>query len=130
MSENRLSPVLDPHALADQLSNKLLIDGKLVPAASGKTFDIVSPATGKVVAQAADGAAADVDRAVQAAVKAQKDWGKMHPRDRGKLVTECGRLLNDHVEEIARLVALETGKALRTESRVESSVLADVFLFF
>jgi aldehyde dehydrogenase (NAD+) len=130
MSENRLSPVLDPHALADQLSNKLLIDGKLVPAASGKTFDIVNPATGAVVAQAADGAAADVDRAVQAAVKAQKSWGKMHPRDRGKLVAECGRILNDHVEEIARLVALETGKALRTESRVEASVLADVFVFF
>ena len=52
------------------------------------------------------------------------------PRERGKLIAECGRLLGDHVEELGRLVALETGKALRTESRVEASVVADIFTFF
>ncbi|GGE99147.1 aldehyde dehydrogenase [Aliidongia dinghuensis] len=121
---------LDPFALADQLSNKLLIDGKLTPALSGKSFPVVNPATGAVIAHAADGVAADVDLAVQSAAKAQKSWAKLHPRERGRLVQECGRLLNTHVEEIAKLVALETGKALRTESRVEAGVLADVFVFF
>ena len=121
---------LNPFALADALSNKLLIDGKLVPALSGKRFDVVNPATGETIGHAADGIAADVDLAVQAAAKAQKSWGKLHPRERGRLISECGRLLNTHVEEIAKLVALETGKALRTESRVEASVLADVFVFF
>jgi aldehyde dehydrogenase (NAD+) len=121
---------LDPFALADALSNKLLIDGKLVPALSGKRFDVVNPATGETIGQAADGVAADVDLAVQAAAKAQKGWAKLHPRERGRLISECGRLLNAHVEEIAKLVALETGKALRTESRVEAGVLADVFVFF
>ena len=121
---------LNPFALADALSNKLLIDGKLVPALSGKRFDVINPATGDVIGQAADGVAADVDLAVQAAATAQKSWGKLHPRERGRLISECGRLLNTHVEEIAKLVALETGKALRTESRVEAGVLADVFVFF
>jgi acyl-CoA reductase-like NAD-dependent aldehyde dehydrogenase len=121
---------LNPFALADALSNKLLIDGKLVPALSGKSFAVVNPATGETIGQAADGVAADVDLAVQAAAKAQKSWGKLHPRERGRLIQECGRLLNAHVEEIAKLVALETGKALRTESRVEAGVLADVFVFF
>ena len=121
---------LNPFALADQLSNKLLIDGKLVPALSGKSFGVVNPATGETIGQAADGVAADVDLAVQAAAKAQKSWGKLHPRERGRLIQECGRQLNAHVEEIAKLVALETGKALRTESRVEAGVLADVFVFF
>ena len=121
---------LNPFALADALSNKLLIDGKLVPALSGKRFDVINPATGDVIGQAADGVAADVDLAVQAAAKAQKGWAKLHPRERGRLISECGRLLNTHVEEIAKLVALETGKALRTESRVEAGVLADVFVFF
>ena len=121
---------LNPFALADALSNKLLIDGKLVPALSGKRFDVINPATGETIGQAADGVAADVDLAVQAAAKAQKGWAKLHPRERGRLISECGRLLNTHVEEIAKLVALETGKALRTESRVEAGVLADVFVFF
>ena len=39
-------------------------------------------------------------------------------------------MLRDHVEELARLIALETGKALRTESRVEAQVVADIFDFY
>lgn len=120
----------DPFALAKILSGLHLIDGDMVPAASGKTFDVVNPATGAVIGTAADGDAADVDRAVQAAARAQKAWKKMPARERGKLVSECGRRLMDHVDELGRLIALETGKALRTESRIEASVLADAFVFF
>jgi acyl-CoA reductase-like NAD-dependent aldehyde dehydrogenase len=127
---NTLAPVLDPRALASQLSGKLLIDGALTAARSGKTFAVVNPATGETVAQAALGEKADVDAAVGAAVKAQAPWARMVARERGKLLAECGRRLNEHVEELGRLIALETGKALRTESRVEASVLADVFVFY
>jgi acyl-CoA reductase-like NAD-dependent aldehyde dehydrogenase len=130
MLQNRLQPVLDPHALARELSNKLLVEGAFVPARSGKTFAVVNPATGEEVAAAAEAEAADVQLAVAAAAKAQKGWAKLASRERGTLIAECGRLLNEHVEELGRLVALETGKALRTESRVEASVLADVFVFY
>ncbi|HWK45715.1 MAG TPA: aldehyde dehydrogenase family protein [Stellaceae bacterium] len=126
----RLIPQLDPFALASDLSNKLLIDGALKAAVGGRTFGVINPATGQTIAEAAEADEADINLAVAAAVKAQKAWGKMLGRERGKLVAEGGRLLLDHVEEIARLVALETGKALRTESRVEAGVLADVFTFF
>jgi acyl-CoA reductase-like NAD-dependent aldehyde dehydrogenase len=127
---DQIQPNLNPFALAKELSNTLLIDGKFVPAKSGKVFGIVNPATGETIAEAADAGAADVDIAVQAARSAQKDWKKLHPRERGRLVGECGRALAAHAEEIARLVTLETGKALRTESRVEAGVLSDVFTFF
>ncbi|WP_404378466.1 aldehyde dehydrogenase family protein [Caenispirillum salinarum] len=120
----------DPFALAKELSGFHLIDGEMVKAASGKTFDVVNPATGDVIGQAADGDEADVDRAVQSAAAAQKAWKKMPARERGKLVAECGRRLTEHAEELARLIALETGKALRTESRVEANVLADAFVFY
>jgi aldehyde dehydrogenase (NAD+) len=130
MQQNRLTANLDPHALARELSGKLLIGGAMVPAANGRTFPNVNPATGEVIGQAAEGTAADVDAAVAAAAKAQRVWTKLPARERGRLVMECGRLLNDHIEELGRLVALETGKALRTESRVEAGVLSDVFVFF
>ena len=130
MLQNRLQPVLDPRALARELSNKLLIDGAMVPAATRRSFAVVSPATQEHVADAAEGSAADVDIAVKAAAKAQKAWAKLAPRERGRLVYDCGRLLNDHVEEIARLITLETGKAIRTESRVEAGVFADVLVFY
>ncbi|HUC61780.1 MAG TPA: aldehyde dehydrogenase family protein [Alphaproteobacteria bacterium] len=130
MTENQLSPQLDPRALAVALSNRLLIDGALTPARSGKRFAVVNPATGIEIAQAAEGEAADVDAAVAAAKRAQKDWAATPARERGRLVAECGRRLAGHAEELGRLLSLETGKALRTESRVEAGVVADVFAFY
>ncbi|GAB4166216.1 MAG: aldehyde dehydrogenase family protein [Thalassobaculales bacterium] len=127
---NRLEPVLDPYKLAAEMSGKVLIDGAFVPAISGRTFDVVNPAYRTVIGQGAFGEAGDVDAAVAAAVKAQKAWAARPARERGKLVHECGRVLADHVEELGRLITLETGKALRTESRVEAGVLADSFLFY
>ncbi len=124
------APTLDERALARSLSGVHLIDGALVPALSGRTFPVVNPATGEEVATAAEGDAADVDRAVAAAAVAQKAWAKVPARKRGELVGACARALLDHVEELGRLIALETGKALRTESRVEAQVLADIFAFY
>src|SRR5229473_8411314 len=102
MRENRLQPNLDPHSLARELSNRLLIDGALRPALSGRRFAVINPATGDTIAEAAEGAAADVDLAVEAATRAQKIWAKTASRERGRLVGECGRLLNEHSEELGR----------------------------
>jgi aldehyde dehydrogenase (NAD+) len=124
------APTLDPFALAKALSGYHFIGGGYVPARSGKSFAVVNPATGIEVARAAEGDAADVDAAVQSAAKAQKEWAKVPARKRGALVHQCAALLKEHVEELARLIALETGKALRTESRVEAGVVADIFEFY
>lgn len=120
----------DPHRLARKLAGCLLIDGDLVAAWSSATFPINNPATGDLIGNAAQADASDVDRAVAAATRAQREWAKMRARERGRLVAECGRYLGAHVEELGRLIALETGKALRTEGRVEAGVLADVFAFY
>ena len=124
------APSLDERALARALSGSHLIGGRLVPARSGATFAVVNPATGEEVARAAEGNAADVDAAVQDAHRAQKAWARMPSRKRGALVAQCAALIRTHVEELARLIALETGKALRTESRVEANTVADVLEFF
>ena len=123
-------PMLDERALARALSGCHLIGGELVPARSGKTFAVVNPATGEEIGRAAEGDAADVAEAVGVADRAQKAWAKMASRKRGALVGQCAALLRDHVEELARLIALETGKALRTESRVEANTIADIFEFY
>jgi acyl-CoA reductase-like NAD-dependent aldehyde dehydrogenase len=125
-----LIPNVDPHGLATALSGFHLIDGQLVPARSGRTFAVVNPATGREIAQAALGDGDDVERAVATAKRAQPAWAALAARKRGKLVAECALLLSDHIEELGRLVALETGKALRTESRVEAGVVADALQFY
>ncbi len=124
------APSADPFALAKALSGMHFIGGRYVPALSGKTFPVVNPATGIQVAEAAEGDADDVDAAVQDAARAQKAWAKVPARKRGALVYQCAALLRAHQDELGRLIALETGKALRTESRVEAGVVADIFEFF
>jgi len=121
---------LDEKSLARALSGVHLIGGKLVPAASGSSFAVVNPATGIEIGRAAEGDATDVDLAVRDAARAQKEWAKLPARKRGALVAQCSALIRTHVEEIARLIALETGKALRTESRVEAANVADILDFF
>jgi len=129
-TESLLEIIHDPFTLARQLSGRLLIDGELIQATSKRTFPVVNPATGQRIADAAEADASDVDNAVRAAVRAQVAWAKVPARERGRLVAEAARLLSAHSEEIARLVALETGKALRTECRPEIGVTADALTFF
>ena len=49
---------------------RMLIDGKLVEADSGKTFDNINPATEEVIGQVADGSASEMHRAIDAARRA------------------------------------------------------------
>jgi len=130
MTQAKLIADTDPHRLARAISGYNLIGGALVEARSGRTFPVVNPATGREIGHAAHSDASDVDQAVAAAAGAQAAWAATAARKRGTLVAECARLLADHVEELGRLVALETGKALRTESRVEASVVADALQFY
>jgi acyl-CoA reductase-like NAD-dependent aldehyde dehydrogenase len=130
MTTQPLIPDTDPHRLAAAIGGHNLIDGRLVRAASGRSFPVVNPATGREIASAALSDSADIDSAVTAAARAQVAWAAMPARKRGALVTDCARLLAEHVEELGRLVALETGKALRTESRVEAGVVADALQFY
>ena len=53
-------------AAAPKFQTKMLIDGKWVDSHSGKTFATINPATEEVIAQVAEGDAADIDRAVKA----------------------------------------------------------------
>jgi acyl-CoA reductase-like NAD-dependent aldehyde dehydrogenase len=124
------APTTDERLLARALSGVHLIGGKFVPARSGRSFPVVNPATAEQVGDAAEGDSADVEAAVQAAAAAQKEWAKMPARKRGALVAKCAEIIAAHVEELGRLIALETGKALRTESRVEANVVADIFAFY
>ena len=93
-----------------------------------ESFAVLNPATSKVIGHAAAGSR-DIDIAVSSALVAQRH-GPENPQENGVVVAQCGQLLEKHVEELGRLVALESGKALRTESRVEASILADTFVYF
>jgi len=93
---------------------KMLINGKWVPAASGKTFEVTNPATGNVIARVAEGDKADIDAAVQAARRALESgpWATMTASERGKMIWRIGDLISKHRDELAELESLDNGKPM------------------
>lgn len=108
---------------------KLLINGQWVNAASGKMFDVINPATGEVIAHAAEGDKEDIDRAVQAARRAFESgpWPNMTPSERGRLVWKLGDLIYDHLEELAQLESLDNGKPISVARAADVPLAADLF---
>ncbi|MFS0735037.1 aldehyde dehydrogenase family protein [Microbacterium sp. 1P10UB] len=87
----------------------LLIDGELVPAADGRTFDVISPQSEEVVAEVPDGTADDVDGAVRAAVRAHPAWAALSPNERADYVIRLAELIQLHKSDLALLDAVDGG---------------------
>ncbi len=108
----RLSP--DPASLTAAFlaaTHELFIDGEWVTARSGKTFDVMNPATAQVIGRASSGEAVDIDLAVKAARRAFESgpWPAMPPGGRAKLMWKLAEALEANGEEIATLETLNNG---------------------
>ena len=79
------------------------IDGAFHPAASGRTFSAINPATGKAIAEVAACDAEDVDRAVKAARRAFEDrrWAGQRPLERKRALLRFADLIRAHRDELA-----------------------------
>jgi acyl-CoA reductase-like NAD-dependent aldehyde dehydrogenase len=108
----------------------MLIGGEFVESATQEWLDVENPAKKEPIACVPRGRAEDVDRAVRAARAAFPAWSKTPPRERGKLMIAIAEAFEARSEEIARLIALETGNALRTQSRPEAKSSADLFRYY
>src|SRR5215218_8693360 len=94
---------------------RMVIGGESADAADGQTFDIVNPATGKVIATAPLGGRADVDRAVAAARKAfedRKGWASWAAGKRGRSLSKLADLIKKNSEELAWLESRNVGKPI------------------
>jgi phenylacetaldehyde dehydrogenase len=113
-------------------TGKLLINGKWVDAASGKTFATYNPATGGVLANVAAGDKEDIDRAVKAARAAFETgpWSKIPPSERGKLLWKLADLLEKHAEEFAQLESLDNGKPLKIARVADLPLAIDHFRYY
>jgi len=118
----------DHFKLKDQYG--LFIGGKFVPAASGKRFSTINPATEKVLAHVADAGEKDVDKAVRAARTAyEKVWRKMSGRERGKYLYRIARIIQERSRELAVVESMDGGKPIR-ESRDVDVPLAAAHFFY
>ena len=108
---------------------KMLIGGQWVPSASGKTFEVVNPATEEIITQVAEGEGEDIDRAVKAARKAFESgpWPQMTPSARGRLIARVGDLILDNLDELAELESLDNGKPITIARAADVPLAADMF---
>jgi acyl-CoA reductase-like NAD-dependent aldehyde dehydrogenase len=118
-------------ALASVRPGKLILDGKAVDAASGRTFTTMNPATEQPICEVAEAGVEDVDRAVQAARAAfEGPWAKMKPAERQRVLFKLGDLILEHADDIARLETLDNGKPIFESRQVDIPMVANCFHYF
>ncbi len=108
----------------------MLIEGKPSESSDGRFIDIENPANRTPIGQVPRATGADVDTAVRAAAAAFETWRLVAPRDRGRMLLRIADAVETELEPLARILALETGNAIRTQARPEVKSAADVLRYF
>ncbi|WP_216213296.1 NAD-dependent succinate-semialdehyde dehydrogenase [Amycolatopsis aidingensis] len=117
------------NALIEQAPKQLYLDGRFVDATDGPSFGVDDPGSEQRLCDVADGQSADAQRAVEAAVRAQPDWARTPPRQRGEILRRAWELMTERAEDLAAVMTMEMGKSL-TESRAEVAYAAEFFRWF
>lgn len=106
------------------------IDGDLVEPLSGTYLDNIEPATGEVYSSLADGDAADVARAVEAAERAFPGWSRMPVEERSEILLRVADGIEAALEPLAEAESLDTGKPLTLARAMDIPRAASNFRFF
>ncbi len=107
----------------------LWIGGKWKKASDGARFDVIDPATEKVIASVASATVDDAKDAVDAAQEAFPAWAAKKPRERAEILRKAFEIIMRDAERFAKLITLENGKAL-SDSRGEIAYAAEFFRWY
>ncbi|HXF95518.1 MAG TPA: aldehyde dehydrogenase family protein [Gemmatimonadales bacterium] len=113
------------------MRTELFIDNEWRPAASGKRFPVINPATEEVIAEVPAGEAPDVDHAVRAARACLESdaWRGLSARQRGRLLYQAAERLERRLDEFARLETAHNGKTL-FESKIELAMTVNTLRYY
>ncbi len=111
---------------------QVFIGGAWRPPVSGETYKTINPANEEPSAEVAKGDERDIDLAVAAARRAfdAGPWPRMTAAERGRIVWKLGELIQQHLDELARLESLNTGKTMFDSGKVEIPFAAEVFRYY
>jgi aldehyde dehydrogenase (NAD+) len=109
----------------------LLIDGRRVPAMSGRYFDSIDPATEELIGRVAEGGAEDIDAAVRSARAAfEQSWSRLPGRDRGRILLAFADQIRAHADELVELESLDSGKPVSTIRRQDLPAVLDTLTYY
>ena len=106
------------------------IGGKFVPAADGRTFDVVTPITGQVFTRAARSGAEDIERALDAAHAAAAAWGATPPAQRATVLLKIADRIEQNAERLAWIETVDNGKPMRETLNADIPLAVDHFRYF
>jgi betaine-aldehyde dehydrogenase len=113
--------------LPDQL---LYIGGRYVPSQGGKTFEVINPANGELLANVHSANSDDLDAAVESAQAGQKVWAALTTVERSRILLRAVELLRARNDALAELESHNTGKALSETLSVDVVTGADVLEYY
>jgi aldehyde dehydrogenase (NAD+) len=105
------------------------IAGEWRQPADGKFFDSLDPATGEKIATVAQGSAADIDAAVQAARKAFPKWQALKPHQRARYLYALARAVQRYSRRLAVLETMDNGKPIRESRDIDIPLVARHFYY-
>lgn len=108
----------------------LFIGGDFIKPKSGKYFETINPANGKIIAEVAEADDSDVDVAVKAAKKAYDPWSRLDPSERGKYLYRIARLIQERAREFAVIESMDGGKPIRESRDVDVPLAAAHFFYY
>uniref|UniRef100_A0AAX7UA49 10-formyltetrahydrofolate dehydrogenase n=1 Tax=Astatotilapia calliptera TaxID=8154 RepID=A0AAX7UA49_ASTCA len=115
-----------------KMPHQLFINGEFVDAEGGKTYKTINPTDGTAICDVSLAQISDVDRAVAAAKEAfeEGEWGKMNPRDRGRLIYRLADLMEEHQEELATIEAIDSGAVYTLALKTHVGMSIQTFRYF
>ncbi len=116
-------------AVVDRVPKELFIDGRWLEGRAGGRLRVEDPSTGETLAAVADGDAEDAAGALAAATRAQADWARHPPLERGEILRRAFERITKEADDLALLMTLEMGKPL-AESKAEVAYAAEFFRWF
>uniref|UniRef100_A0A8C4HC29 10-formyltetrahydrofolate dehydrogenase n=1 Tax=Dicentrarchus labrax TaxID=13489 RepID=A0A8C4HC29_DICLA len=115
-----------------KMPHQLFINGEFVDADGGKTYKTINPTDGTAICDVSLAQISDVDRAVAAAKEAfeEGEWGRMNPRDRGRLIYRLADLMEEHQEELATIEAIDSGAVYTLALKTHVGMSIQTFRYF
>uniref|UniRef100_A0A6Q2XLJ9 10-formyltetrahydrofolate dehydrogenase n=1 Tax=Esox lucius TaxID=8010 RepID=A0A6Q2XLJ9_ESOLU len=111
---------------------QLFVNGEFVDAEGGKTYKTINPTDGMPICDVSLAQVRDVDIAVAAAKDAfeEGEWGKMNPRDRGRLIYKLADLMEEHQEELATIESMDSGAVYTLALKTHVGMSIQTFRYF
>ncbi|CAL8340988.1 unnamed protein product [Lota lota] len=115
-----------------RMPHQLFINGEFVDAEGGKTYISINPTDGTAICEVSLAQVGDVDKAVAAAKEAFEvgEWGRMNPRDRGRLLYRLADLMEQHQEELATIETLDSGAVYTLALKTHVGMSIQTFRYF